>query len=128
MPSRRAVLSLLAASVVCAAAHADGGDDPFGSLQWPDLKREFFGTAKVVFDERVQVRGPAFAEDPMNVPISVSALGLSDVETIVVFVDRNPIRKVLEYQPLATLASLGLRFKLEQASPVRAAARTKDGV
>lgn len=128
MPSRRAALTLLAASVVCAAAHADGGDDPFGSLQWPDLKREFFGTARVVFDERVQVRGPAFAEDPMNVPISVSALGLPDVETIVVFVDRNPIRKVLEYQPLATLASLGLRFKLEQASPVRAAARTKDGV
>ena len=61
----------------------------------------------------------------MNVPISVSALGLSDVETIVVFVDRNPIRKVLEYQPLATLASLGLRFKLEQASPVRAAARER---
>ena len=40
----------------------------------------------------------------------------------------EPIRKVLEYQLLATLASLGLRFKLEQASPVRAAARTKDGV
>jgi len=76
MPSRRAVLTLLAASVVCAAAHADAGDDPFGSLQWPDLKREFFGTAKVVFDERVQVRGPAFAEDPMNVPVSVTALGL----------------------------------------------------
>ena len=96
--------------------------------QWPDLKREFFGSAPVVFDERVQVRAPAFAEDPMNVPVSVAALGLPDIESIVVFVDRNPIRKVLEYQPLAALASVGLRFKLEQASPVRAAARTKDGV
>ena len=86
MPSRRAVLTLLAAAVAAAPAAAvraaEALDDPFGSLQWPDLKREFFGTAKVVFDERVQVRGPAFAEDPMNVPISVSALGLPEVETI----------------------------------------------
>lgn len=129
MLRRRAVLTLLAAGVPATVAHAQSSsDDPFGSLQWPDLKREFFGAARVVFDERVQVRGPAFAEDPMNVPISVSATGLPDVETLVVFVDRNPIRKVLEYQPLAALTSLGFRFKLEQASPVRAAARTKDGV
>ncbi len=131
MLRRHAALALLAALVGArpALAQADAtGGDPFGSLQWPDLKREFFGAAKVVFDERVQVRGPAFAEDPMNVPVSVTALGLPDIETIVVFVDRNPIRKVLEYQPLAALASVGFRFKLEQASPVRAAARTKDGV
>ncbi len=124
---RFAVLTLLCASAAAAPAQDTGGD-PFGSLQWPDLKREFFGSARVVFDERVQVRGPGFAEDPMNVPISVSALGLPEVEALVVIVDRNPIRKVLEYQPLAALASLSFRFKLEQASPVRAAARTKDGV
>ncbi|WP_298829266.1 quinoprotein dehydrogenase-associated SoxYZ-like carrier [uncultured Piscinibacter sp.] len=129
MLHRRAALTLLAASAVGRAAHADPtGGDPFGSLQWPDLQREFFGSAPVVFDERVVVRGPSFAEDPMNVPISVSATGLPEVETLVVFVDRNPIRKVLEYQPLAALASLGFRFKLEQASPVRAAAKTKDGI
>lgn len=129
MIRRRAVLTLLAAAVPATAAHADPtGGDPFRSLQWPDLKREFFGSAPVVFDERVKVRGPAFAEDPMNVPVSVAAIGLPDIETLVVFVDRNPIRKVLEYQPLAALASVGFRFKLEQASPVRAAAKTKDGV
>ena len=59
MPSRRAVLTPFAASVVCAAAHADAGDDPSVSLQWPDLKREFFGTAKVVFDERVSGGRPS---------------------------------------------------------------------
>lgn len=132
MLRRRLVLSSAAGWAVLGAsgrARADAtGGDPFGSLQWPDLKREFFGSAKVVFDDRVVVRGPAFAEDPMNVPVSVSAVGLPEVETLVVFVDRNPIRKVLEYQPLAALASVGFRFKLEQASPVRAAARTKDGV
>jgi magnesium-transporting ATPase (P-type) len=61
----------------------DPGSDPFGSLQWPDLRREFFGSAPVVSDERVKFRGPPFAEDPMNVPVSVAALGrrfLADTE------------------------------------------------
>lgn len=126
MPNRRLALATL---VLPLLARAQGtGGDPFGSLQWPDLRREFFGDAPLVFDERVQVRGPGFAEDPMNVPIGVSAAGLPDVQSLVVFVDRNPIRKVLELTPLAALPAIAFRFKLEQASPVRAAARTRDGV
>ena len=110
------------------SVQAQTGGDPFGSIQWPDLQREFFGAGRVVFDNRVQVHGPAFAEDPMNVPITVSADGLADVEVITVIVDRNPIRKVLEYFPLEMLPRVSFRFKLEQASPVRAAAKTRDGV
>ncbi len=84
--------------------------------------------ARVRFDERVKVVGPKFAEDPMNVPVSVRA-ELSDVEQITVLVDRNPIRKVLDFWPLSgTLPNIAFRFKLEQASPVRAAVRTKDGI
>jgi sulfur-oxidizing protein SoxY len=102
--------------------------DPHKSLAWPEIKRDFLQGGKVVFDDRVVVQGPGFAEDPMNVPIAVNAKALGEVERIVVVVDRNPIRKVLEYQPVAALASMSFRFKLEQGSPVRAAARTKDGV
>ncbi len=130
--SRRRFLATggsLAAAPLLAAQDATGGD-PFGSLQWPGLQREFFGSAPVRFDERVQVKGPGFAVDPMTVPITVSADGLADVEQILVIVDRNPIRKVLEFEPLGggAKAAVSFRFKLEQASPVRAAARTKDGV
>ena len=92
------------------------------------VKKEFLGpAAKVVFDPRVKVLGPAFAEDPMNVPITVAA-HLPGVQRLIVLVDRNPIRKVLEYFPLNAAPSVAFRFKLEQASPVRAAARTRDGV
>jgi sulfur-oxidizing protein SoxY len=108
-------------------AESQEASDPFGSLQWPDLRREFFGDAPLAFDGRVRVRAPAFAEDAMNVPVSVSTEGLAGVRQIVVFVDRNPIRRVVDYFPLAAVASLSLRFKLEQASPVRAAALTDDG-
>ena len=113
------------------AEDAPFGGDPYGSLQWPELRKEFLGReARAAFDPRVVVRGPAFAEDPMNVPIGVSAEGLQDVERIVVLVDRNPIRKVLDFEPLAaaTRPALSFRFKLEQASPVRAAVLTRDGL
>jgi sulfur-oxidizing protein SoxY len=103
--------------------------DPYKSLPWVDMRREYLGASvRTVFDDRVKVVGPAFAEDPMNVPISVSAPALQGVERIVVMVDRNPIRKVLELQPLGALPSVSFRFKLEQASPVRAAVLTRDGL
>jgi sulfur-oxidizing protein SoxY len=122
-------LACTLASPAMAATMAIAADaDPFGSLTWPDLRREMLGNAPVQFDERVRVLGPAFAEDSMNVPITVSADGLTDIDSIVVFVDRNPIRKVLEYFPLGALPRVSFRFKLQQASPVRAAVKTRDGV
>jgi sulfur-oxidizing protein SoxY len=123
------LLTGLGASATGLAADDGFEGDPFKSHPWVDLKRQYLGAdARIVWDERVQVRGPGFAEDPMNVPITVSVQGLEHIERIVVLVDRNPIRKVLEYQPMAALPSVSFRFKLEQASPVRAAALTGDGL
>ena len=123
-----ASLGLVAAPVL-AARPADAFEgDPFQSFQWPELKKEFLGArARVQFDPRVKVLGPAFAEDPMNVPITVST-DLPGVQRMVVVVDRNPIRKVLELQPMAAQAAVSFRFKLEQASPVRAMVLTADGL
>lgn len=130
-PLRRRLL-VAALAPVGLPAWAAGADpfegDPFKSFQWPALKKEFLGLgARTRFDERVKVLGPAFAEDSMNVPITV-AVGLPGVQRLIVLVDRNPIRKVLELQPLVALPAVSLRFKLEQASPVRALALTADGV
>ena len=128
----RRFLSMAAMLVVLATAAlaaVPGTADPYDSGPWVDMRREYLGKGAVVFDERVRVQGPAFAEDPMNVPISVVVdPALGPVQQIVVMVDRNPIRRVLAYEPMLSLPSLAFRFKLEQASPVRAAALTKDGV
>lgn len=126
---RRHCLALAALAMLRPAAAADPYDgDPFESFQWPELKKEFLpARARVQFDARVKVLGPAFAEDPMNVPITVSA-DLPGVQRLIVLVDRNPIRKVLELQPLAAQPAVSFRFKLEQASPVRALALTADGL
>jgi sulfur-oxidizing protein SoxY len=112
------------------APAAEPAGDPYGSLPWEDMQREYLGPqARVVWDARVRVQGPAFAEDPMNVPISVQVdAALGRVEQILILVDRNPIRRVLAFFPLEALPALAFRFKLEQASPVRAAVRTADGL
>ena len=103
--------------------------DPFGSMVWPDLRRSYLGEqVRTVFDERVRVQGPSFAEDAMNVPISVQVdPAVGPVAEIIVLVDRNPIKKVLSYFPQQALPTIAFRFKLEQASPVRAVVRTQDG-
>jgi sulfur-oxidizing protein SoxY len=108
-------------------APVQAAGDPFATGLWPDLAAEFLNGGSVAFDARVVVTAPKFAEDAMNVPVQVDASALADVERVVVLVDRNPIRKVLEFIPGAARPVLSFRFKLEQASPVRAAVRTRDG-
>ncbi len=133
MVNRRQCLVLALAPATGGAVAQPGNafeGDPFQSHQWPEMRREFLGrNARVRFTDQVQVQGPAYAEDPMNVPVTVGLRGLAGVQRVLVLVDRNPIRKVLELQPLAAQpAAVSFRFKLEQGSPVRAAAQTRDGL
>ena len=126
---RRVALGLALASLWPVAARADDfAGDPFQSHVWIDMRQSLVGKAALRYDDRVQVQGPGFAEDPMNVPISVRVdPSLGAVQRLVVLVDRNPIKKVLEYQPVGALPSIAFRFKLEQASPVRAVVQLADG-
>lgn len=103
-------------------------DDPLQSPNWPDLKKFLFADQQVIFDSRIKVIAPKVAEDSMNVPIGISVEGLQDVQEVLVIADLNPIIKVLQFYPNAVKAALSFRLKLQQASPVRAIARTKDGV
>lgn len=109
-------------------AQADTSTDPARSPLWPIVHQEVFGTARTTFDSRIKITGPAFAEDPMQVPIAFDASALGRVERVIVVVDRNPIRKVLEFEPMRARPALSFRFKLQEASPLRVAARTPDGV
>ena len=100
--------------------------DPLGSMQWPSLKKEFLPQGAIVFDDRVKILSPQFAEDAQNVPVqldasALQAAGFNPVK-IRILVDRNPIRHVLDFEPLTNLLPvLSFRFKLEQTSPVRVA-------
>lgn len=116
--------------VLCSGAGAASveADDPLESARWQDMVRTVLDGAPVTFDHRVQVIAPQTAEDPLQVPVMVDARGLAGVEEVVVFADFNPITEVLRFYPEAAQALLGFRVKLQQTTPVRAAARTADGV
>ena len=104
------------------------GSDPLDSPQWDFMHQSILNGEPYTFDNRVVVLAPASAEDAMNVPVSFRIESLADVERVVVFADLNPIHKVLVYYPLQARPQLGFRIKIEQATPIRAAARTADGV
>ncbi len=138
-PRRRAVLrrvgGVLAAAVgmptaLRAAEDATGGD-PMGSMQWPSIRKQYLGEADMRFSAQVILKGPAFAEDAMNVPLLLDARALSHtgggIERILVVADRNPVREVLDFEPLMALPMLAFRIRMEQASPVRAMVKTRDG-
>jgi sulfur-oxidizing protein SoxY len=86
----------------------------------------------VQFSDAVVVKGPVFADDALNVPLMVDARALlagggPRVARIRVVVDRNPIRHVLDFEPLRSLPVIAFRLRLEQASAVRALVQTEDG-
>lgn len=123
-----AAAAALAVACLSSQACAYTNVDPAGSPLWPTIRQEVFGPARTTFDNRIRITGPAFAEDPMQVPIAFDASALGKVERIIVVVDRNPIRKVLEFVPMRARPALSFRFKLQEASALRVAARTQDGV
>ena len=132
MSTRRQWMQAAALIAVPAWAQEDHtGGDPLGSMQYPSLREQTIGKVTARFTDAVIVKGPAFADDAMNVPLLVDARGLNGVgggvARIRVAVDRNPVRQVLDYEPLRALPMLAFRIRMEQASPVRAFVQTRDG-
>ncbi len=119
---------MLACSLALAAPKGETPKDPLGSHNWSYMRKDLFpANARVVFDERVKVSAPLTAENPMNVPVSVDAAALPRVTEVLVFADLNPIARIVRFVPTGAHPGLGFRIKLQQSSPVRAAARTADG-
>ncbi len=109
------------------ASSAEAPSDPLNSVMWDDMVERFL-PGKIVFDDDVKVMIPKNAEDQFFVPVTVDARSLAGVEEIVVLADLNPIPKVLSYRPQSATPFIGLRMKVEQSTPIRAAVRTSDDV
>ncbi|MDD9911341.1 MAG: quinoprotein dehydrogenase-associated SoxYZ-like carrier [Ahrensia sp.] len=103
-------------------------DDPLKTGMFAYHQKLILGDPdKITFDERVIVRAPVSAEDSLNVPVTVDATAIADVRRIVLFVDYGPIPKILTYWPQRAQPKLSFRFKIDQATPVRAAVETTSG-
>ncbi len=103
--------------------------DPLQSVMWTTVRDALFPGQEIVFDDRVQVHTAKRVENTMNVPLWISVdPALGPLQDLVIFADHNPIPRILTYHPVTAQAVLGFSFKVQEATPVRAAARTKDGV
>lgn len=124
----RCLYGALALAWSAGVALAGPPADPLGSPMWTDMVERVLDGGEVVFDERVKVLVPSVVENQAQVPMTVDARELSHVEKLVVFADLNPIQHVLTLTPGRSAPYVSFRMKVEQGTPVRAAALGADGV
>ena len=101
-------------------------DGTIMTVMWDVMKKRFLHEYPVVMDDRVKVIAPADAEDQFNVPVTVDAREFKNVQKIVVFADLSPIPEILTFEPSKAEPYVAFRFKMKQATPVRAAVLTDD--
>lgn len=132
MRAPSALIAVLAALLLAMAAPAsDAAElpvDPLNSPMWRDIAAKHLAGGPVVMDERVKVVVPAIVERQAQVPITVDARAVPGVAEVIVLADLNPIQHVLTLRPLAAAPYVSVRVKIEQGTPIRAAAKTADGV
>ncbi|MCH9765558.1 MAG: quinoprotein dehydrogenase-associated SoxYZ-like carrier [Alphaproteobacteria bacterium] len=119
---------LLAFCASLTHAHAGAPADPLNSVMWEELSQHYFGSSPVVFDSKVRVTVPSLVENQAQVPVTADARELGVVKKLIVFADLNPIVHVLTLSPRKAKPYISFRMKVEQGTPVRAAALTEDGV
>ncbi len=103
-------------------------NDPTDSPMWDYLKTKYIPNQSYQFDQRIIVQTPLFAEDATQVPITIDATAIPNVEKILVLADISPFQKVLEFTPGKFTPQLSFSMKVQQATAVRAMVLTKSGV
>ncbi|MDF3840769.1 quinoprotein dehydrogenase-associated SoxYZ-like carrier [Pseudomonas citronellolis] len=126
MRRRSLLLGLCGLPLLAAAVEGD----PVPSVMWDYHHKRLLGGEPFVFDERVKLGVPPFAEDARQVPVEVDARQLPGrFERLVLWAELNPIPHVLTLYPGKDLeALLAVRIRIEQATAIRAALRGEDGV
>jgi sulfur-oxidizing protein SoxY len=112
------------------AIEVDPGKDPVPSVMWAFYHKQMLGDAPFVFDERVKLLAPPFAEDARQVPLEIDARAFKgEVVKILDWAELNPLPKIVDFQPgERVLPWLSIRIRIEQATPLRAAVLTRDGL
>lgn len=110
-----------------AAMAADLPADPLQSGKWADMAAKYMSDAPIVLDDRVRIVVPGIVENQAQVPITADARGLPGVRKLIVIADYNPIEHVLTLVPGRAAPYVSFRMKLEQGTPMRAAALADDG-
>jgi sulfur-oxidizing protein SoxY len=121
---------LLALGSVQLSAAPDPGKDPVVSVMWDFYRQRLLKAAPYVFDDKVLIIAPPFAEDARQVPLEIDARAYTgEVVRIIAWAELNPLPQIVDFQPLGrVLPWLSIRIRIEQATPLRAAVLTRDGM
>ena len=128
--NRCSIAAWLALLVCLDACAIDPGKDPVPSVMWSFFQKKFLNGQPYVFDDKILVRAPPFAEDARQVPIEIDARAYQgQVVRILAWAELNPLPQIADFEPLdRVLPWLSIRIRIEQATPLRAAVLTRDGV
>ncbi len=125
----RRVFAMLAVLTFTATATQAGPNDPMQSALWEDLRAEYLGDGPVDFNYMVKLIIPRTVEDAFSVPVVVQLSDRIDpIEEVVLLAENNPIQAAARVFPRRTIRAIGMNIRLEQSTPVRAAARDANGV
>ena len=104
--------------------------DPVTSVMWAYYHERLLDGEAFVFDERVKLSVPPFAEDARQVPIQVDATAFDgQVVRMLAWAELNPIAQIFDFKPgEQVLPRLAIRIRVEQATPLRVAVLTRDGL
>jgi len=95
--------------------------DPLNSSVWEETIKQMIGNDKYIFDDKnIKVNVPAFADNPLQVPIFIDATKIKDAKRMLVFADINAIVKVADFDLQDMKAILSLNIKVAQGTPLRA--------
>lgn len=130
LPRRHDIATVLAALAIVALSSSVRAELPADlqrSGKWADLAARLMPGAPIVFDERVRIVIPPVVENQAQVPVIADARAVPGVRRLVVFADYNPIEHVLTLHPGRAEPYVSFRMKVEQGTPLRAAALAADG-
>src|SRR3546814_14755746 len=91
---------LLLCCLPLTATALETGKDPVPSVMWAFYHKQLLGEAPFVFDDRVRLLAPPFAEDARQVPLQTDARALTgDAVRMLVWPELNPLPKIVDFQP-----------------------------
>ncbi|MDN5515948.1 MAG: quinoprotein dehydrogenase-associated SoxYZ-like carrier, partial [Pseudomonas sp.] len=87
--------------------------DPVTSVMWDYYHQRLLNGEAFVFDDKVRLEVPPFAEDARQVPIQIDASAYrGKVKRILAWAELNPIPRILDFAPGEHLEpSLAIRIR-----------------
>ncbi len=120
---KTAVFTASALAVTAQSVHAQWFSENFA----PNIVD---GTAKpdIIDTDKIEIKLPKIAEKGIAVPITISS-SLENIQTISIFVEKNPIPLVASFRLSAQLeAFVSARLKMTETSDVIVMVETRDGL